>query len=117
MTDAWRETEADWQRTVTELATRLGWRVMHVRRTIGKGRRWTTGTSVVGWPDLTLWHEQRQLLVFAELKADDGKVTPEQEEVLGSLLRAGQQAHVWRPRDFDDVMATLSDRRAEEQHR
>ncbi len=44
-------TEADFQAQVVELAGILGWRVTHTAGAIGKGHRWTTATSVVGWPD------------------------------------------------------------------
>lgn len=42
-------TEAQWQAQVLQLAGALGWRSMHVRRSIGKGHQWTTSTSCVGW--------------------------------------------------------------------
>lgn len=92
--------EADFQAQVIELAHWLGWEHMHVRRSIGKGRKWTTATNVVGWPDLTLWHH-RHGFVFAELKAENGRATAEQVAVLGSLQAAGAVAVVWRPSDLD----------------
>lgn len=60
-------TEATWQQQVIDLAHALGWRHMHVRRSIGKGRTWVTATNVP-WPDLTLWSERQQRLVFADRK-------------------------------------------------
>lgn len=105
-------TEAQWQEQVQQLARVLGWRTMHVRRSIGKGNKWTTATSVKGWPDLTLWSERQQRLVFAELKTESGDVTPEQVEVLASLRAAGQEAYVWRPSDLGRVRDVLSGRKA-----
>lgn len=101
--------ERDWQTDVLKLAALYGWQAMHVRTTRGKGGRHTTSTSVVGWPDLTLWRDDR--LIFAELKSDTGKTTPEQEAVLASL-RLIPCAHVavWRPADIDAVVAALSAR-------
>lgn len=43
-------TEADWQGQVIDLAHAYQWRHLHVRRTIGKGKKWVTATNVAGWP-------------------------------------------------------------------
>lgn len=102
-------TESEWQEMVTDLARACGWETNHVRRSIGKGRRWTTATSKVGWPDLTLWRPGR--LMFAELKTEDGKLTREQAAVLASLAKAGAEVHVWRPSQLDEI-ASLLGRRA-----
>lgn len=98
-------TEAEFQAAVVELATITGWRHLHVRRTIGRGRKWTTSTNLAGWPDLLLWRPGR--VVAAELKSDAGKVTDEQADVLCSLAEAGIECHIWRPSDFDAIAATL----------
>ncbi len=100
-------TEAEFQQQVIELAHLLGWRHNFTRRSIGKGRKWVTATSVVGWPDLTLWSERQRRIAFAELKRQDGKVTPDQEAVLASLAAAGIEVYVWRPSDWDEIAATL----------
>jgi hypothetical protein len=101
-------TEAELQTSVVELARLTGWRCLHVRRSIGKGHRWQTTTSIVGWPDLFLWKPGR--CIAAELKSDDGRVTGEQEEVLDSLAAAGIETHVWRPADLDDIAHLLARR-------
>lgn len=101
-----RVTEQQFQDQVVDLARICGYQTMHVRRTIGKGRRWTTGTSVSGWPDLAIWGNSRFLLV--ELKTDDGKLSTEQDDVLESLRAAGVEVHVWRPRDWDALQANLT---------
>lgn len=93
--------ESDWQATVVELLEVLGYRTMHVRRTIGKGNRWTTSTSVSGWPDLFAWRPGR--LVAIELKSQRGRVTPEQEQVLAELAEAGVDCRMARPDDFDEL--------------
>lgn len=100
-------TEAEWQEQVHQLATLLGCRVMHVRRSIGKGRQWTTATSVKGWPDLFIWNPTAGWHLVAELKTEKGKTTPEQDEVLDELRCAGLPAFVWRPSDLDVVRAVL----------
>ena len=103
-------TEAEWQEQVVDLARICGWRTMHVRRSIGKGRRWTTSTSVVGWPDLVLWRPGR--IVAAELKSNTGQVTEDQAAVLASLEAAGMETYVWRPGDLDEVASVLGRRAA-----
>jgi VRR-NUC domain-containing protein len=99
--------EASFQEQVIELAHLFGWRHLHVRRTIGKGRRWTTATNLAGWPDLLLWREGSHRLVAAELKSDTGQATDEQLEVLASLRRAGVDTYVWRPADWPEIEAVL----------
>ena len=100
--------EAEWQGQVIELAGYYRWRHLHVRRSIGKGRRWVTATNVVGWPDLLLWNETQGRLIAAELKSEAGQPTPEQLEVLGSLARTGLvECYVWRPSNLDVVMQVL----------
>jgi hypothetical protein len=101
-----RLSEAEFQAQVVELARIMRWRSNHTRRSIGKGRRWTTATSTVGWPDLTLWRPGQFLMV--EVKSATGKVTAEQLDVLHSLHAAGVDARIWRPRDWDEVQATLT---------
>lgn len=99
--------EATWQEQVFELAQILGWRHMHVRRSIGKGRKWTTATNVTGWPDAVLWSERQQRLIFVEFKSESGKPSPEQVEVLGSLKAAGQEVYLWRPSDLEAAKVIL----------
>lgn len=100
-------TEAEWQAQVIQLAQALGWQHLHVRRSIGKGRKWTTATNVP-WPDLTLWSERQGRLIVAELKTDTGKVSPGQHATLTSLAHADVEVHLWRPSDFDAVHQTLA---------
>jgi hypothetical protein len=102
-------TEAEWQAQVIELAQLLGWRHLHVRRSIGKGRSWVTATNVDGWPDLFLWNVRRPGagLVALELKSDAGKPTAEQVQVLAELEAAGVRTMIARPSDLDAVHAML----------
>lgn len=103
-------TEAEWQQQVIDLAHACGWQHLHIRRSIGKGKRWTTTTNIVGWPDLVLMRPPDGLL-FVELKTEDGKVSPEQSTVLDFLDRfAFASAHVWRPSDLNEAKSILSRR-------
>ncbi|HEY0891272.1 MAG TPA: VRR-NUC domain-containing protein [Nocardioides sp.] len=99
-------TEAEWQRQVLALAERHGWRSMHVRRSQARAGRWSTTTSVAGWPDLLLWRPGR--VVAAELKAENGALSLAQRAVLDELAEAGLEVHVWKPSDLDEVLAVLT---------
>jgi hypothetical protein len=101
-------TETEWQTQLIDLAHTLGWRHLHVRRSIGKRRGWVTTTNVIGWPDLLLWSpRQPGRHIAAELKSATGKLTPEQEQVLADLAAAGFETYVWRPDDLDEALYTL----------
>ena len=109
-------TEAQYQRTVTSLATATGWTWWHVsdsRRSVGG--RVVGDASVSGLPDLLMVHPSRGV-VFAELKREDGKVRDSQQRAFDALVPAALCAsltgckvrvHLWRPSDFDDVVRPL----------
>jgi len=98
-------TEAQWQATVVELLGALGYEHLHVRRTIGRVRKWTTSTNLAGWPDLLAWRPGR--IVAIELKSEQGKATAEQERVLASLAAAGVEGRVVRPSEWDELVGWL----------
>lgn len=85
----------------------LGWRHLHVRRSIGKGRKWATTTNVTGWPDLLAWHPSRGFVAI-ELKVGNNQATPEQTAVLAELKAAGARTMVAYPRDLDAVKDLLT---------
>lgn len=92
------ETERDFQRWVTDLATWFGWRWWHDV----DSRR-----NFAGLPDLIL--ARRGRLIFAELKRQQGQVRPEQAEwlaVLGSI-GGGVEVHLWRPADRAEIERIL----------
>lgn len=88
-------TERDWQHQVIDLAKLFGWRVYHPFLS-----KW----SERGFPDLTLVRER---LIFVELKREDGRLSPHQEEWLDALKAAGVECYVWRPSDFGEAQETL----------
>ena len=110
-------TEAELMAAVIDLARLLGWRVHHCRpaRT---GQGWRTPiTGHAGFPDLVL--ARRGVVIFAELKSERGKVSPDQREWLQALsgdtrvaaTRRGPErvravgvvdprVFVWRPADW-----------------
>jgi hypothetical protein len=106
-------THEELQQQVIDLAHLLGWRHLHVRRSIGKGRRWQTTTNVVGWPDLLLWSpRQPGRHVAVELKIPPDKLRPEQEACLAELEASGFEVHVVFPDTFDALTHVLRRRRS-----
>jgi len=101
--------EADLQRAVIDYAHMTGWRVAHFRAA-QTGGRWTTPVSAdgAGFPDLVM--ARRGRVVIAELKADKGRLRPEQTEWLAELGPdiAGDRLRVfvWRPSDWFDGTIT-----------
>lgn len=101
--------ETEWQEQVVELAHLCGWEHLHIRKTRGKGGKWTTSTNLVGWPDLQLMRPGQ--IIWAELKVPPNKLEPEQEVMLEFLRSLGVgEVYVWYPGDFDEVKTVLSRR-------
>jgi hypothetical protein len=131
-------TEAELQRDVIALARSLGWGITQsaaaklARDAAAYGipeppleglvfhPRYSLG-SEPGWPDLTLIRRRDRRLVFAELKAEKGRLSERQDEVLellrylewppadGAVPGAWEgvdvpriEVHVWRPSDLLD---------------
>jgi hypothetical protein len=90
--------EDEWQALVRDLARTLGYITYHTRNS----RR-----SDKGFPDLVL---ARDRVIFAELKAQNGKLTQAQALWQAALLGAGAEAYVWRPSDWPEVERTLRGR-------
>lgn len=101
--------EAEWQEQVVQLAQHLGWKHLHVRRSIGKGKKWVTTTNVVGWPDLLLWH-RRHGFAAVELKVPPNQASPEQLAVLAELEAAGARTMVAYPTDLGALRDLLEGR-------
>lgn len=103
-------THVELQEAVTKLLALMGWRWLHVRRSIGKGRRWVTATNVVGWPDLApLWNPKqpgRHLAI--ELKVPPDDLSDAQRDVLADLTAAGFETFVIRPDDLQMLAQVLA---------
>jgi hypothetical protein len=99
-------TEKDWQKQVIDLAHLMGWTVAHFRpaRTV-HGWRTPVAADGAGFPDLVLVRGEE--LLFVELKAERGRLRPEQKQWIEKLSRAAE-THVWKPADWDDVLQRLS---------
>ena len=84
---------------VQALARLNGWRVYHTHSSMH---------SAKGFPDLVMVKAGR--LVFAELKAQRGQTTREQEDwlaALGDVFPEMVEVFVWRPGDWDQVTDVL----------
>ena len=90
-------TERQWQTIVLRAARQFGWRTYHTLNSWG---------SAKGFPDLVLVRGAR--LIFAELKSDKGKASPEQIDWIDDLSATGAEAYIWRPADYDGVLALLA---------
>ena len=91
-------TERQFQSQVISAAKQLGW--THIYHTHDSRR------SAPGFPDLVLVKTGR--IVFAELKAEKGRVSEAQKSWIAALRLAGCTAFVWRPSDWDEICAILS---------
>lgn len=81
---------------VVKLAEACGWLCYHTT----DSRRCRPG-----FPDLVL---VRAYVLYVELKAERGKLRPEQEQWIAALDKAGAHTAVWRPSDWLDVVEVLS---------
>jgi hypothetical protein len=64
-----------------------------------------------GFPDLVLVDTRvvnNRGVIYAELKKQNGQLTPDQVHWLDILGRAGQRVFLWRPSDMDEIIAELS---------
>jgi hypothetical protein len=95
--------EAALQVIVIQLARLTGWKVHHGRpgRTRAGWRTPLMGHK--GYPDLVLCHQVRKRLLFAELKAEKGKLSAEQQQWISALRAAGQDVCIWRPSDLPAI--------------
>lgn len=84
-------TEKQLQQQIIGLARTLGWWTHH---------HYDSRRSAPGWPDLVLLRDDRAL--FVELKAEKGRLSPDQRHVLDMIAHAGLDAHIWRPRHWND---------------
>ena len=91
--------------TLTMTERELAKNVVHAAKTLGWRVYWTWNSlhSPRGWPDLVLLRRFTYAnvndvdIIFAELKREKGKLTPDQEETLELLRGTGHGVYVWRP--------------------
>jgi hypothetical protein len=105
--------ERDFQQQVLDLARLYQWAAYHT---------FDSRRSAVGFPDLVLVRAPE--IIFAELKAEKGRLSPEQREWIAALGLVEEaiaqrtpehlirdrlfEVNVWRPSDFDAINRRLS---------
>lgn len=100
--------EADWQRTVLDLAKMMGWRIAHFRPAMTtKGWRTPVAADGAGFPDLYLIRERA---IHLELKRENGKLSDAQKDWIRALLNAQVEVYVCRPRHLEDLATVLHSR-------
>mgnify|MGYP001566581329 CR=1 FL=1 len=98
--------------TVRELASLYGWRLFSIRLS----RRNVRGVRAEGFPDCVLVRAPR--LIFAELKSEKGKVSPDQQGWYddlrecaddGTMVWIGEmpEVYIWRPSDLEKLTEVL----------
>ncbi len=101
-----RKPEKEFQGEVEREAAKWGWDYFHP---------WISIHSAAGFPDLTMVRTEDGLgqlvtprLIFAELKAEDGEVTGNQQKWLRNLGRLPfAEVYIWRPSDFERIQQIL----------
>lgn len=96
--------ESEWQSTVERIAQFNGWRFFHAPDNKPSARGHVQKV-VAGFPDLVLVKGSR--LIFAELKRETGKTSPEQDAWLSDISATGVLTFVWRPSDINEVRKVL----------
>jgi hypothetical protein len=101
------ETEAGFTTAVIALARLHGWVVNH-QLPLRTARGWATGTQGdVGFPDVIAVKGGR--LIIAELKVKTA-VRPEQDIWLNRFAAVpGAEVYVWRPVDWNRIVATFGE--------
>jgi hypothetical protein len=87
------------QTAIVDLAEIRGWLVYHTH----DSRR-----SAPGFPDLVLVRGER--LIFAELKSETGRVSPDQRLWLQALERTDAEVYLWKPEDWPARVLEVLDR-------
>lgn len=100
-------TEEAFQCQVLGMARANGWLSAHFRPAKTAKGRWLTPVAGdgAGFPDIILVRER---VVYAELKTQRGKLSPEQVRWLDTLKAAGEEVYVWRPSDWAEIGKALS---------
>lgn len=89
------QSERGFQAAVLEFAALRGWLCFHP---------FDSRRSQAGFPDLVL---VRDRVIFVELKAPQGRISPDQHQWIDALENAGAQVYVWRPADWPEIEAAL----------
>lgn len=98
-------TEKEFSQQVEDLLNLFGWRWCHFRPARTE-HGWRTALSgYQGFLDYIVARGDK--LIFAELKSEKRKLTPQQQEWLDTLKACGQEVYVWRPADIETIAEIL----------
>jgi len=103
-----RQSEAEFQKAVIELARYRGYRVAHFRKAhTPTGWRTPVAADGAGFPDLLLAKAGRPVM-FRELKTDRGTLTVQQKLWRDALLGSGADWKLWKPKNMDEIEKELT---------
>ena len=94
--------EADFQAQFVNAAKRMGWDPIYFTH--------DSRHSPAGFLDLVMCHLRQRRTIFAELKNDERAFTEEQLHWYATLLVCGQEAYLWRFKDWDLALSILARR-------
>lgn len=105
--------ETEFSDAVAQLAQSCGWTVAHFRSAhLAKGGYATpVQYDGKGFPDLVLVHPDRKLVLFRELKAVTGKLSPDQKRWALALNKAEADWATWWPSDWPEIVRLLTNGR------
>src|SRR3990167_4998042 len=89
-----RLSEKQFGQQIYDLARLLGWLVVRFPT-------WRPTGTTPGFPDIL--GVRRGRVLFAELKAEDGKLTPAQRKWLWALAEAGAGAYLFKPASWPPI--------------
>ena len=98
--------EAIFQDAVKHIALMCGWLIDHTPPMRYPNGAVRTG-GMKGKPDLCLIHPNGRGIIWAELKTEKGRLSPEQEKVIHALRANGAEVYVWRPSQLDLIAERL----------
>ena len=90
--------EKRFERQVKDAAAMFGCLYYHTHR---------SQFSPAGFPDCVIVKPRGGPVIYAELKAEKGKLSDDQRTWLWWLCQAGQRVYLWRPSSLDQIIETL----------
>lgn len=107
-----KDSESAFQQRVIDLGHLLGYKIAHFRPAqTSKGWRTPVAADGKGFPDLILVRPQskgKPRIVAMELKMPGNKPSEEQEAWIDAWRRAGGEAFVFYPEDWDQIVKVLT---------
>lgn len=100
-------TEREFAKQVEHLLHLFGWRWCHFEPAVRQSGQWATPLSgMKGLPDYVA--VRRGEILFAEIKGDRGRLSPDQAEWLDELRNVRTvRAELWYPEDLPEVKDIL----------